>query len=97
MVDDNDTGKTPTSTATDEPQFLPHPLLDRLLDISTALGAELWAERERRMTLERLLEARGIISAADIEQYRPTENEAAMRRAGRDEFVRRIFEGLKTL
>ena len=80
-----------------EPQFLPHPLLDRLLDITMALGAELWSERERRITLERLLEARGIVSAADIEQYQPTEDERATGRKARDEFVGRIFESLKSL
>jgi hypothetical protein len=31
----------------EEPAFLPHPLLDQLLEMVLALGAELWVERER--------------------------------------------------
>ncbi len=80
-----------------EPAFLASPMLDRLLDITVALGAELWAERERRITLERLLEARGLLSAEDIEQHLPDQDERDARRRERDEFVRRIFHGLKSL
>lgn len=80
-----------------EPDFLPHPLMDRLLDITVALGAELWAERERRMTVERLLEARGLLSAADIEQFLPDDAELEVRKRQRDEYVSRLFDGLKTL
>lgn len=87
----------PTDAAVSEPAFLPHPMLDRLLDITVALGAELWAERERRITVEQLLQARGVLSASEIEQYLPVEGEREARKSQRDEFVRRIFEGLKTL
>lgn len=86
-----------TRAAESSSNFMAHPMLDRLLDITVALGAELWAERERRITLERLLEARGLLSSSDIEQYLPDEDERAARRGQRDEFVRRIFDGLKTL
>lgn len=80
-----------------EPAFLPHPLLDRLLDVSVALAAELYAERERRETLERVLAARGLLDADAIETYLPDEAEREARKQQRDAFVRRIFEGLKSL
>ncbi|MCC5860564.1 MAG: hypothetical protein JJT93_01470 [Gammaproteobacteria bacterium] len=83
--------------ATGEPAFLPHPMLDRLLDISVALAAEVWAERDRRETLERVLTARGQLDAQEIEAYLPDEAERSARKAERDAFVKRIFAGLKTL
>jgi hypothetical protein len=80
-----------------EPAFLPHPLLDRLLDVTVALAAELYAERDRRETLERVLAARGLLDADAIETYLPDEAERETRKQQRDAFVRRIFESLKTL
>ncbi len=80
-----------------EPSFLPHPVMDRMLDALVALSAELWAERERRTVLERLLARRGLLEQAEIEDYRGTDDEERRRRRDRDAYVRRIFGSLGTL
>jgi ubiquinone/menaquinone biosynthesis C-methylase UbiE len=54
----------------EEPAFLPHPLLDQLLEMVLALGAELWVEGDRRRILEKLLAERGILAPERIEQSR---------------------------
>jgi hypothetical protein len=80
-----------------EPAFTGDPLKDRLLDALLGLTAELWIERDRRLVLERLLERGGVVAPGQVEQYRFTADEEAARRAARDELVRRIFGGLRTL
>ena len=52
-----------------EPAFLPHPLLDRLLEAIVALGGELWIERDRRKALESLLQSKGVIDPGEIEAH----------------------------
>ena len=52
-----------------EPAFLPHPLLDRLLEAIVVLGGELWIERDRRKALESLLQSRGLIEPEEIEAH----------------------------
>lgn len=80
-----------------EPSFLPHPVMDRLLDALVALSAELWAERERRTVLERVLARRGLLEEAEIETHRGTQSENERLERERDEYVRRIFGSLGRL
>ena len=80
---------------TDEPAFLPHPLLDQLLETVIALGAELWVERDRRMALEAVLVERGVIDADAVENHRPDESEQSRRSAARSALVKRTIGGLK--
>ena len=80
-----------------EPQFLPHPLMDQLLQTVIALGAELWIERDRRMTLERVLVEQGVIGEDALEAYRPGADEQATRAEARSALVERTFGGLKDL
>ena len=77
-----------------EPSFLPHPLLDRLIDVVLSLGAELWAEKDRRQALEQILQTRGIIAADSIELLRFTAEQQAERTKQRDQFVQRIYATL---
>lgn len=80
-----------------EPAFLPHPVMDRMLDALVALSAELWAERDRRTVLERVLARRGLLEEAEIEGYRGTQLEEERRKRERDAFVRRVFGSLGKL
>jgi hypothetical protein len=80
-----------------EPAFLPHPLMDQLLQTVIALGAELWIERDRRMALEAVLIERGIIDADTIENHRPGEDEKQARAAARSALVDRTLGGLKDI
>jgi len=80
-----------------EPAFLPHPLMDQLLQTVIALGAELWIERDRRMALEAVLIERGVIDAGTIENHRPCEDEQTARSAARSALVERTLGGLKDI
>jgi hypothetical protein len=80
-----------------EPSFLPHPVMDRMLDALVALSAELWAERERRTVLERVLARRGLLEEAEIEAYRGTQGEEELRERERNAYVRRVFGSLGKL
>lgn len=74
-----------------EPHFLPHPVMDQLIDVVLALGAELWVERDRRRIAEKLLAEKGILNPADLETYRETPEERAERAKERDAYVRRLY------
>ncbi|MEM1261291.1 MAG: hypothetical protein AAGH76_02715 [Pseudomonadota bacterium] len=78
-----------------EPQFLPHPLLDALLESVVALGGELWIERDRRMALEALLAEKGILSAADIEAWQPSDEQSALRTEELKALTDRVFKSLR--
>jgi hypothetical protein len=82
---------------TQEPSFLRDPAQDALLDALVALTAELWVERDRRMLLEKLLAARGILEADALEQFRPSESDGRERGAARDALVRRILSAFRDL
>ena len=83
--------------AEDEPAFLPHPLMDRLVDVALALGAELYVERDRRRVLETLLVERGILAADAIEQHRFDATAQATRDQDRIAFVHRLYGALNKL
>lgn len=87
----------PGSASDAEPAFLPHPAMDRMLDALVALSAELWAERERRATLEQVLARRGLLDAAEIEGFRGTPADDAQRKRDRDAYVRRVFGSMGQL
>lgn len=80
-----------------EPHFLPHPVMDQLVDVVLALGAELWVERDRRRIAEKLLAEKGLLNPADIEAYRPSPEENAERSKDRDAFVRRLYGALNRM
>jgi hypothetical protein len=71
------------------PVFFDDPAVERVLSIAMSIAGEVSVARERIDTLERLLEQRGILSAADIEAYQP---DAAVQEArnvwGRDYIAR---------
>jgi hypothetical protein len=74
-----------------EPAFFDNPAIDNLIAVTLELGAELWVQRERMRVVERLLAEKGIVTPELIEQYQPSEEEAARARAERDAFVNRIY------
>lgn len=73
------------------PQFLQDPAVERVLSITMAVAAELSVARERIDTLERLLAARGILAATDIERYVPTAQAQAERDAWGREYINRVL------
>jgi hypothetical protein len=73
------------------PQFLDDPAVERVMSIAMAIAAELSVARERIDTLERLLAARGILTAADIEAFRPDPTAQAERHEWGRAYIARIL------
>jgi hypothetical protein len=67
------------------------PAMDILLGIVVSLGNEVYALRDRLRIIEMMLEAKGTISRADVEAYKPTPEEAEEIRKDNDAFIARLF------
>ncbi len=77
------------------PQYFDDPANDRTLSIVMAIAGELSVLRERLDTVERLLDAKGSVSRADIETYVPDRAAAAERGLLTKEYVARIMRGVQ--
>lgn len=75
----------------DKSVFLGNAHVDNLMTALLGLGGEYWAMRRRLMVVEKLLETRCGIAAADIEAYAPDAEETAEWNRRRDEFIERVF------
>jgi len=75
------------------PDFLGDPDKERMLSMLMALVGEVSVLRERMDTIERLLDARGTISRADIESYAPDRAAGQERGAMIREYIARIMRG----
>jgi len=67
----------------------------RLLAMVTALTSELAVTRERLDTLERLVEASGVIEQADVESFEPTPEQAQERQVLRKRIIEKAFRPLR--
>jgi hypothetical protein len=76
------------------PQFL-DPEDDRMLSILMALVGEVSVMRERIDTIERLLDAKGTVSRADIESYTPDMDTGRERNLLIKEYLARIMRGVQ--
>jgi len=65
--------------------------MDILLAIVVSLGNEVYALRDRLRIIEKMLEAKGTISRADVEAYKPTPEEEEEIRKDNDAFMARLF------
>jgi hypothetical protein len=73
------------------PVFFENPESDKLLAITMALAGEVAVMRERLDTIERLLEAKGTLTTAEIEHYCPDEKVGAEREYWRTEYLERLL------
>ncbi|MFK7954597.1 MAG: hypothetical protein AB8B96_00750 [Lysobacterales bacterium] len=80
-----------------EPAFLPHPLMDAMLESIIALGGELWIERDRRRTLEALMESKGLLTSSEIEHFELSEQHIKDRDDALTDLTRRVFDPLKKI
>jgi hypothetical protein len=69
--------------------------VERLTNIVLVLAQELSVVHERADTLERLLEASGVITRAQIEAFTPTKTQAEERGAWTQEYLARVFRVLQ--
>ena len=72
------------------PYFLA-PETERVLAITMAAVQELAVARERIDTLERLLEAKGVVRRDEIEQFAPSPDQAAERGLWMQEYLTRVL------
>jgi hypothetical protein len=76
---------------TKRPHQFDDPAIDSLLSIVLSLGAEIYTLRDRLRIVEKMLEAKGTISRADIEAYKPAPEEEQEIRKDNDAFMARLF------
>ncbi|AGH47818.1 hypothetical protein G432_00450 [Sphingomonas sp. MM-1] len=77
------------------PDFLGDPTSERMLSILLAVAGEVSVLKERLDTVERLLDAKGTISRADIEGYNPDRDAAYERAVMTKEYIARIMRGVQ--
>lgn len=73
------------------PVYFEDPETDKLLAMLMAVVAELAVVRDRLDTVERLAEARGVFTRAQIEQYRPNVQAEIDRERWRREYLERVL------
>lgn len=74
------------------PYFFDDPSVERVLNITMAVVSELAVARERIDTLERILEAKGILTIDEVERFVPQSTEQEeQRQLWHSEYVSRIF------
>lgn len=73
------------------PYFLEDPAVERVLNISMAIAADLAVLHERLDTIERLLEAKGHLNRQEIEGYVPDDAAAEERQTWHARFSARIL------
>jgi hypothetical protein len=77
------------------PFYFEDPAIDRTLSIVMALVGEVSVMRERMDTIERLLDAKGTISRADIESYTPDGTAGQERGMLTKAYITRIMRGVQ--
>ena len=76
---------------TDNMVMLGHPMLDSLMEMVIALGAEVWSGQQRVKIMEKLLSTQGKVTTEMIEQYVPTAEETAQWQSERKAMVDRVY------
>jgi len=71
--------------------MFPDPDVERVLDITMALAAELAVTRERLDSLERLLEQKDVVRQDDVESFVADDEVSAERLADHDAMITRIL------
>jgi hypothetical protein len=77
------------------PHYFEDPAIDRILSITMALVGEVSVLRERLDTVERLLDAKGMISRADIETYVPDRATGKERGLIIKDYIARVMRGVQ--
>lgn len=94
---DEQTPEGGTELAGADPIYLQDPVLDSTVRMVVELAAQVWVERERRISLETLLESRGIVTREAIENFVPDAAQAAALKAERSRFIEDIFKELRRI
>ena len=76
------------------PVYFDNAEIDKLLAIVMALTGEVSILQERLDTIERLLEAKGVLEISDIEVYEPDEEVTKEREQRRADYIARVLRVL---
>ncbi len=76
------------------PYFLPDPAVERVLDVTLALAAELAVTRQRLDTLERVLGAQGVLRADTIDRHEHGPEAEAERARWQQDYLARVLRPL---
>ncbi|MCS6928420.1 MAG: hypothetical protein NZM43_02885 [Saprospiraceae bacterium] len=77
------------------PYFFDDPMTERVMNIAMAVAAEVAVLRERIDTIERLLEAKGVLKQSEIEEFVPTDEQAEERQLWHARYASRILRIVK--
>lgn len=77
------------------PEYFSDPMAEQSFSITMALMAELAVARERIDSLERILEAKGIVSQDEINSYVPDQAAGEQRQTAQTEYCARVFRALQ--
>ena len=83
--------KLPRVTKGKRPYFFDDPSVDQVMTFFLELRTEVMVLRDRQDTIERMLDAKGTVSRADIKAYIPDADVEAERTAERAAFVGRVL------
>ncbi len=83
--------KLPRTAKGQRPHFFDDPAIDQMMTFFLELMTEVAVLRERTDTIERLLDARGTVSRADIEAYRADPEVEVERVAWRNGYFQRVM------
>ncbi|MEN9527216.1 MAG: hypothetical protein RLY56_1167 [Pseudomonadota bacterium] len=97
MSDRSQTPEGGTPIVGDDPVYLQDPIQDATVRMLLELAAQVWVERERRLTLEAMLETKGIIARDEIERFVPDSNLTAQIKDERTRFLEDIFKELRRI
>jgi hypothetical protein len=67
------------------------PSVDRVMKVVVALARETYVLKDRLGIVERKLDEKGVVTRADLETYKPTEDEEKEILATRDAFVESVL------
>ena len=76
------------------PTFFPDPAVDKLWWVMLALLGEVSVLRDRLDAHERLAARHGLFTAADIDEFEPSPDEAAARSSARDALLERTLRSI---
>jgi ferric-dicitrate binding protein FerR (iron transport regulator) len=79
----------------ERPRYFDDPAIDKVLSIALALAGEVAVMRDRVDTLERLLEAKQVVSRDAIDAYKPPDEVSAQRDAWRDGFLDVVMRSVR--
>ncbi len=77
------------------PEYFDDPAVDRIVSILMALVAEVSVLKQRQDTVERLLDAKGTISRADIENFVADKQAAYERGVETKAYIARVMRGVQ--